>query len=288
MPTQISKHAQLSFAYGETTGKSVSNSAAVTILDSLVVAKKCFGTQYRIGEELTYILTLENNSTRSLTDIQISDDLGSFMTGNALLVTPLTYTGPAYLLVDGLFFAELPAEVSGHSVNFTIAALAAACRATVLYKAVVNEYAPYAPSSVIENTAVVTAPALNESKEASATASAENYVDVRIVKSMYPNPVTEGDNLTYDFAIYNYGNTVATDVVLTDTLISSPGVIAVSVDGVPVDSSQFDYADAVFMLPNAKALLSITIPAATFTQDPITGAYTVEPGMVSIIVRGGI
>jgi hypothetical protein len=32
----------------------------------------------------------------------------------------------------------------------------------------------------------------------------------------------------------------------------------------------------------------ITVPAATYTQDPITGAYTVNPGVATLVVTGTI
>jgi uncharacterized repeat protein (TIGR01451 family) len=126
------------------------------------------------------------------------------------------------------------------------------------------------------------------SLEASTIVTVEDYVDVQIVKSMYPDPVTEGELLTYHFDIYNYGNTAATDVVLTDTFLPAPATVSVSVDGVPIDPTQFDYLAGVLTLPNALAILSITIPAADFVQDPVTGIYTVNPGIVSITVSGAV
>lgn len=288
LSTLISNQAQLSFAYDETTGTAVSNIATITMLDPLGVSKSALGPEYRLEEELTYIFTLENNSTSPLTGIQVLDDLGSYLVGGLLLVTPLTYVGPTYLYIDGEYSSELTPVVTAHSVSFAVASLAAGETATIVYKALVNEFAPGAPGSTIENTAAITAVSMTGSLEASAIVTVESYVDVQIVKSMYPDPVTEGELLTYHFDIYNYGNTAATDVVLTDTFSPAPAAISISVDGVPIDPTQFDYLAGVLTLPNALATLSITIPAADFVQDPVTGVYTVNPGIVSITVSGAV
>ena len=32
----------------------------------------------------------------------------------------------------------------------------------------------------------------------------------------------------------------------------------------------------------------ILVPAATYTQDPVTGAYTVNPGIATLVVTGTI
>ena len=32
----------------------------------------------------------------------------------------------------------------------------------------------------------------------------------------------------------------------------------------------------------------ILVPAATYTQDPVTGAYTVTPGIATLVVTGTI
>ena len=39
---------------------------------------------------------------------------------------------------------------------------------------------------------------------------------------MSPNPIADGDTITYTFTIHNYGNTPATDVVLTDRFDPEP------------------------------------------------------------------
>ena len=32
----------------------------------------------------------------------------------------------------------------------------------------------------------------------------------------------------------------------------------------------------------------ITVPAATYTQDPVTGAYSITPGIATLVVTGTI
>ena len=37
----------------------------------------------------------------------------------------------------------------------------------------------------------------------------ENYANLSILKEMSPNPIADGDTITYTFTIHNYGNTPA-------------------------------------------------------------------------------
>lgn len=106
---------------------------------------------------------------------------------------------------------------------------------------------------------------------------------------MSPDPVTDGGVLTCSFTLQNYGNIDATDVVLTDTFDPAPATITVTVDGDPVAPAEYDYTTGVITAPiDTAPTLSITIPAATFTQDPATGAVTTDPGTVHITVAGAL
>ena len=288
MATQILNQATLTYHYGESTGTASSNVATTTLQGPLTVTKSSLSTEYRPGEELTYMLTLSNGGSVALSNVVIVDDLGTYTIAGPVSVTPLTYLGPSKYYVNGVYVTDLTPVVAAHSMTYTIAALAAGANAIIMYKAVVNDYALADLGGVMSNLSAVTATGLTETIYATYTMVTEDFADVRIVKCMSPDPVTDGNILTYSFTLYNYGNMDATNVVLTDTFSPAPTGISVTVDGTPVAATEYDYVAGVFTLPGATATITLTVPAATFTQDPATGLITTSPGTMDITVSGTI
>ena len=115
-----------------------------------------------------------------------------------------------------------------------------------------------------------------------------DYADVSIVKDMSPSTITDGSTITYTFTLYNYGNTAATDVVLRDAFNPAPGNLSVSINGTAVPSGDYTYTAGVLTLPDTGAATTLTVPAATFTQDTTTGVVSVTPGVTTVVVTGTI
>ena len=286
MPTQIRNQATLAFNYGTSSGTAVSNVATATLLDPLAVDKRAVGDTYRAGDTVTYVLSVQNNGTAALSGVSLADDLGTYLSGMAT-VTPLTYTDPAALYVDGVFVREITGTVGENGVVFTLDTLAPGSAVNVIYNAAVNAFAPLTERSTITNTVSVRAVGITNPVTASETITVENYADVRIQKDMSPDPVSDGDLLTYIFTITNYGNAPATDVVLTDAFNPAPSGITVSVDGAVVPATNYTYTGGVLTLPSG-AGYSMTVPAATVSTDPTTGVVTVMPGVLTVTVTGTI
>lgn len=230
----ITNQARITYSYGAVNAAAASNIATATLTEPLTGSKTSLGSTYTAGDEITYILSLTNGSANAATDITVSDNLGRSTAGGATY-TPLSYVGPAYLYINGVYTSELTPATTAGSLIFTLPSIPAGANAVIIYKAALTSEAPLTSGSTVTNTATFTSPTLGTA-EKSNTITVENYARLNIVKSMSPNPVVGGGQLTYTFTVYNYGNDAATDVVLTDVFSPAPTDIAVTVNGTAVSA----------------------------------------------------
>ena len=286
MATQITNRAQITFQYGTLTGSALSNVATTTLQGPLAIEKTAVGQEYNGQDDITFVLSFTNTTQAALTNLVIGDNLGSYtVPGGTVVATPLDYVGPAALYVNGVFVSYLQGQTGQNGVNFNLGSLDSGDNAIIVYKARVNDYAPFAAAGTITNTAVVTADGLTESASAESTVTIGAYADVSVVKTMTPDPVQSGDTITYNFAIYNYGNTPATNVILTDAFSPIPQITSVSINGSVISPTEYSYAGGVLTVPVGANTL--TVPAATYTQSP-SGLITKVPGLVTVTVVGTI
>ena len=283
---QITNQANLTFNYGNATGSAISNIATATLLDPLSAEKTSLGDTFRADDTITYVISVQNNGNNTVSGITVTDDLGAYTVGG-IRVTPLTYGNAAALYINGVFSSAITGTVTENGVIFTIPALASNANALILYQAIVNDFAPLQQGGTITNSATVTAPTIANPITVTDTVTVEDYADITIQKEMSPDPVSDGDLLTYTFTITNTGNTEATGVVLTDSFNPAPTSITVTVDGQTVPATSYTYENGVLTLPTGEDF-PITVPAATITQDSATGNVTVTPGTLVITVTGTI
>lgn len=289
MATQITNQATLSFTSGLDSLEVSSNIASVTMQGPLEIYKRALESGYRIKDDLTYTLIVKNTSATTLTNVVIEDDLGTFALGTVTNVTPLTYVGPANQYLNDVFVGVITPTVSasGDLITFTIPSLAANTSLLLQYRVETNDYAQtVVGTSVIDNIASVTAAGVTTPVTASFLLPVASYADLSIKKTMEPNPVVDGSTLTYTFRIENYGTIPATDVQLRDAFTTLPDITTVLVDNVA--TTDYDYTNGLFVYPAATSATSYTIPAATFTQDAITGIVTVTPGVSEVVIQGTI
>ena len=102
--------------------------------------------------------------------------------------------------------------------------------------------------------------------------------------------MTENGTLTYRFIIQNFGNTaaVATDnVTLTDTFDPILSGLTVTLDGTVLsEGTDYTYNETTGEFATVQS--RITVPAATFTQDPVTGNWITTPGVTTVTVTGTV
>lgn len=285
MATEISNQATLTFLVGAVADSAESNIATTILQGPMTADKNSLDTTYMRDSEITYTLMISNTSASALSGVQIVDNLGTYVFGG-LSLTPLTYIGPAQMYRDGISVGSVTPTLATGQITFAVGTVAADSNVMIIYKAQVNEYARLLVGSTILNSATFTATGVTESIVETNTISVAAYADVSIIKSMVPNPVTNGNELTYTFMLYNYGNTIASTVTLQDTFSPAPAAITLKKDGIVIDPGEYDYVSGALSYPGATATTTVNIPAATFTQDVTTGNVTVNPGMVEIVVTG--
>ncbi len=266
-----------------------SNIAYGEILDVLTVSKTSVEGTYTPGSLVTYAVTLRNTGNSPLTALTVTDDLGGY-DFNGTTVYPLTYEeGSATLFIDGVL-QPAPAVTAGPPLVITGISIPGGGDAVLIYQARANEFANPADAGVIDNTVSVSGNGVNAPVTATESVTAAAEPILSITKSITPAQVVDNDRVTYTFVIQNTGNeaVVATDdATITDIFDPILTDLTVSFNGVAwTEGVQYSYDEATGEFVTAPGQLPI--PAATYTQDPITGAYSVTPGIATLVVTGTI
>lgn len=289
MATIITNRATVNYSYGRSSAVSVSNTASAVLNGTLEISKVALSNAYRAGGDITYIITVTNSGNGDSGDITVTDDLGSIVFGNGKLKT-LDYIGPTQLYIGGKYVSALTPITTVDGISFNIGSLPIGETAGIIYVARANQNASSALGESITNTATARrfcdCPC-DFPSSASATVSAEAYGDLRVIKSVCPNPVVCGEQINYIIDLYNYGNTEVGNVVLSDTFDPLLTDLNVSVDGSVIPASQYDYINGTLTLPNRSGS-EITVPAASFTRNAQSGAVNINPGHVRITLTGSI
>lgn len=271
-------------------GNAVTNSnvAVGEILEVLSATKTAVRGTYGQNDNVTYIISIVNSGTTPMTGITLTDNLGAYTFGTGELV-PLTYVpGTINYYVNGAL-QTTPTVTAGPPMTVTGLNIPAGGNATIIYEASVNQNAPLAAGAQITNTANITGGGITPIT-VEETVTAQSAPLLNITKSVSPVPVTENGTLTYTFVIQNFGNTeasAATGAVITDTFDPILSNLAVTFNGTaltePVDYT-YDETTGAFSSVAGK----ITVPAATYTQDPVSGAWVANPGVSTLVITGTI
>ena len=291
MPTQIYNTASLTFEYGSQKGFVSSNVAVTTLQEALTVSQTSLGDTYFQNSDIPFIVNINNNNTERIKNVKMQSNLGSYSLGQGICdssFTPLSYVGPSSLYIGGIFHSNLEPKISADKIIFSIPSIPERSNALLIYKTSTNQFSPLTSGSTITNTITVSSRALASSLTSSASVKVRDEADIRIIKNMCPNPVSAGDTITYSFSLYNYGNVEATNVTLNDTFSPAPTGISVNLNSQELASDEFSYVNGTLTVPSYSAGLGISIPAAKFIQDNITGLISIEPGITTITATGKI
>ena len=269
----------------------VVNSNIVTgeIVETLSVVKDSLLPVYNAGGNAIFVVNITNSGAATLNNLTFTDDLGAYPFGTGTL-TPLSYVaGSLNYYVDGVL-QPTPAVTGTDPLSASPLSLPAGSVGTLVYEAEVNQYAPLGIGGSITNTATFTGGGLAEPVSDSATISVGNAPRLDITKAITPASVGPSGQITYTFTILNYGNTstlVEDNVAVVDAFDPVLENITVAYNGTAWTAGveySYDAVTGVFStVPGV-----INVPAATYVQDPTTGAWNVTPGQAVITVTGNI
>lgn len=266
-----------------------SNIVQGELIEVLSIGKTVTAESYEPGDTVTYVISIVNSGTAPYSGITVTDTLGGF-DFNGTTVYPLDFAeGTARLFVNGVLQAT-PTTTVGPPLEFTGISIPAGSNAVLVYSATVNSFAPLGTGSSINNTATLTGTGITTPITASETLPVSEEPSLAITKSLTPTSVPENGQLTYTFVISNYGSTEA---VVTDNLVVRDifdpilNAITVTYNGTVWEEGinyTYDETTGVFSTIESE----ITVPAATYTQDTVTGEYIITPGTSTLTVTGNV
>ncbi|MBR5473852.1 MAG: hypothetical protein IKU83_00430 [Lachnospiraceae bacterium] len=265
-----------------------SNVTTGELIEVLSAAKTAVIDTYNQGSDITYVINIVNSGSVAFSGISVTDNLGAYTFGLETLV-PLDYVdGSIRYYVNG---ALQPAPVVAAGPPLVINGLTVPANGvtTVIYVARANQYAPLDLEGIITNTAVIAGGGVAEIT-VTETVTPDSGVRLTIAKSICPRTVTENGTLTYTFVIENTGNTpalVADNVSIGD--VFNPILTDLTVtfnDVVWSEGVEYVYSEATGEF--ATVVGQITIPAATFVQDAVSGEWLIEPGIGVLTVTGTV
>ena len=282
---QFTNQAQLS--YNNATINS--NVAVGEVLEVLTAAKTAVTETYTQGDTVTYAISAVNSGATPLTGITVTDNLGAYQFAETTLY-PLSYVdGSVRLYIDGIL-QTAPTTVAGPPLVISGITIPAGGNMVLIYEAALNEFAPLSETDSIVNTATVTGGGISTPLVVTETVTPTTEPLLSITKSISPVPVAENGVVTYTFVIRNNGNApadAAANVTLTDTFLPVLSDLTVLLNGVALaEGTGYTYAITEGDFATVPGV--ITVPAATYTQDPTTGVWSVTPGVTTLTVTGTI
>ncbi len=269
----------------------VTNSNIVTgeLLEVLSVTKTSLPANYRAGEDVTYIVSIVNSGPVAYTGLTLTDNLGEYEL-NTTPVTPLTYDdGTVRYYVNGVLQAT-PTVTAGPPLTVSGISVPANGNAMVVYSATANSFAPLGTGGNIVNTATLSGGGIAVPVSAENTVTANDEAALSITKSINPTSVVENGEITYTFVIQNLGSSeadAADNVTLTDTFDPILDITSVTFNVQAWASpANYTYNEATGEFATVPG--QITVPAATFAQDPTTGVFVATPGVATLTVTGTV
>ncbi len=278
---------QATLSYGSTVTSS--NIAVGEVLEALSVTKTAISGTYGQNDTITYIISLINTGSTAINGLTVTDNLGTYPFGTGTL-TPLVFTnGAVRYYQNGVLVAPPTVTVNPSSVTFSMISVPANGNAIIAYEVSLNDFAPLGAGDTITNVVTVSGCGITPIT-ATEVITSELTPRITITKSISPVPVSSGDTVTYTFIIQNSGNAplnATDDAVIRDLFNPILTNLQVTFNGALwTEGTEYNYNEASGLFESVAGF--VTVPAATYTQDPITGVITSTPGTSTLVITGTI
>ncbi|MEF9992482.1 MAG: SdrD B-like domain-containing protein, partial [Peptostreptococcaceae bacterium] len=279
-PNPTNNIATVNYSYSPVTGGLTSpftvpsNIVPVTINNATLSTTKTVDNAYaKVGDTLTYTITITNTGNVPATNVVMTDPLAagtSFVANSVTSTSPFTGNNPA----TGITLTNLVAPSATVTITYKV---------TVIYIPVPNPI----PNSATFNYKYIVDPSVpagvvgtNTTPIASTQVNTATLTNIKSVDKVYSNV---GDTLTYTLTFKNTGNINANNVLIKDPLPAGttlvPGSLISSIPYTGTDlSSGLTLTNPI--LPNQtltivyKVLVGNTIPNPNPIPNTATSAYT--------------
>ncbi len=267
-----------------------SNITTGEIVEVLSAVKNSILDTYSINDDIVYVVSIVNNGNMAYNGIKITDNLGSYKPSETVSeVVPLTYVQDSVTLYINGIKQTTPTVTETSPLTIENISVPANGNAVLIYSTKPNQFAPLGTDGSITNNATISGNNFADIN-VSETVTPENSADLSISKSLTPTEVEENGAVTYTFVIQNFGNiasSVNDDVIFRDVFSPVLTSLTATFNGVLWTEGQnytYDSTTGEFVtIAN-----QVTVPAATFTQDTQTGAWSVQPGVSTLIIKGNL
>lgn len=265
-----------------------SNIAVGEILEVLSATKTAVRKNYGRNDTITYLVSVVNAGNTAFTGLTLTDNLGAYVYDTQTLV-PLRYIDGTVKYYSNGTLQAAPAVTAGPPLVISGLTVPANGSILIAYETDVNEYAPLDVEAEIVNTATISGTGITP-VTVQETVSAGSEPVLTITKSISPVPVTENGTLTYTFLIQNTGNVAVEEAaasVVTDQFNPILSNLTVTFNGTAwAGTTNYIYNEDTGLFSTVPG--QITVPAATFAQDELTGAWNVTPGVSTLVITGTI
>lgn len=265
-----------------------SNIAVGEILEVLSATKTAVRKNYGRNDTITYLVSVINAGNTAFTGLTLTDNLGAYVYDTQTLV-PLRYIDGTVKYYSNGTLQAAPAVTAGPPLVISGLTVPANGSILIAYETDVNEYAPLDVEAEIVNTATIRGTGITP-VTVQETVSAGSEPILTITKSISPVPVTENGTLTYTFLIQNTGNVAVEEAaasVVTDQFNPILSNLTVTFNGTAwAETTNYIYNEDTGLFSTVPG--QITVPAATFAQDELTGAWNVTPGVSTLVITGTI
>lgn len=283
MPNEKINPTSITFEYGKNKSETViSNWTDFTNNQSLTINKSCLSGDYFLGDKITYIIDIKNNSDIPIFNVKIKENMGKSKNDDELdSIVPLKYGGNFRCYINGNAADIAAAKTYSDKIIFEIDALPSLSSATIIYIAEITDNAPLEAKSSITNTSSAIIPSTGKTLESSHTINVREIADVRTIKQIKNYSVS---GVTYSIFIYNYGNIPAKNVTIKDKIENTFSSINIKVGSKTLNSADYSINTNDLQIPSYGSKYSISVPEAKFIKDEKSKKLGIIPGIVEVTI----